>query len=259
MNISAKTALITGASTGIGSVFARRLAAEGARLILVARSQDKLDALAGELRGQGTEVTVLAMDLSLPDSAKELQLATDALGLKVDILVNNAGFGTHGHVLHADADRYAEQIQLNCSTLVGTSTRYLPGMVERGAGAIINIASTAAFQPIPHMAVYGATKAFVLSFTQALWGETQGTGVKVLAVCPGATDTPFFEIAGESAAAGNMRTPEQVVDTAMSAIRGNKPSVVDGRLNSLVARVAVKLLPEKLVIAVAGRAVRPAN
>ncbi|MDQ0213018.1 SDR family NAD(P)-dependent oxidoreductase [Arthrobacter bambusae] len=259
MNIAAKTALITGASTGIGSVFARRLAAEGARLILVARSQDKLDALAGELRGQGTEVTVLAMDLSLPDSAKELQLATDALGLKVDILVNNAGFGTHGHVLHADADRYAEQIQLNCSTLVGTSTRYLPGMVERGAGAIINIASTAAFQPIPHMAVYGATKAFVLSFTQALWAETQGTGVKVLAVCPGATDTPFFEIAGESAAAGNMRTPEQVVDTAMSAIRGNKPSVVDGRLNSLVARVAVKLLPEKLVIAVAGRAVRPAN
>lgn len=259
MNISAKTALITGASTGIGSVFARRLAAEGARLILVARSQDKLDALAGELRGQGTEVTVLAMDLSLPDSAKELQLATDALGLKVDILVNNAGFGTHGHVLHADADRYGEQIQLNCSTLVGTSTRYLPGMVERGAGAIINIASTAAFQPIPHMAVYGATKAFVLSFTQALWAETQGTGVKVLAVCPGATDTPFFEIAGESAAAGNMRTPEQVVDTAMSAIRGNKPSVVDGRLNSFVARVAVKLLPEKLVIAVAGRVMRPAN
>ncbi|WP_442545647.1 SDR family NAD(P)-dependent oxidoreductase [Arthrobacter sp. KN11-1C] len=259
MNISAKTALITGASTGIGSVFARRLAAEGARLILVARSQDKLDALAGELRGQGTEVTVLAMDLSLPDSAKELQLATDALGLKVDILVNNAGFGTHGHVLHADADRYAEQIQLNCSTLVGTSTRYLPGMVERGAGAIINIASTAAFQPVPLMAVYGATKAFVLSFTQALWAETQGTGVKVLAVCPGATDTPFFEIAGESAAAGNMRTPEQVVDTAMSAIRGNKPSVVDGRLNSFVARVAVKLLPEKLVIAVAGRVMRPAN
>ena len=259
MNISAKTALITGASTGIGSVFARRLAAEGARLILVARSQDKLDALAAELRGQGTEVTVLAMDLSLPDSAKELQLATDALGLKVDILVNNAGFGTHGHVLHADADRYAEQIQLNCSTLVGTSTRYLPGMVERGAGAIINIASTAAFQPVPHMAVYGATKAFVLSFTQALWAETQGTGVKVLAVCPGATDTPFFDIAGESAAAGNMRTPEQVVDTAMSAIRGNKPSVVDGRLNSFVARVAVKLLPEKLVIAVAGRVMRPAN
>ncbi|UKA57205.1 SDR family NAD(P)-dependent oxidoreductase [Arthrobacter sp. FW306-2-2C-D06B] len=259
MNFSAKTALITGASTGIGSVFARRLAAEGARLILVARSQDKLEALAGELREQGAEVTVLAMDLSLPESAKELHLATESLGLTVDILVNNAGFGTHGHVLHADADRYAEQIQLNCSTLVGTSTRYLPGMVERGSGAIINIASTAAFQPIPHMAVYGATKAFVLSFTQALWAETQGTGVKVLAVCPGATETPFFEIAGESAAAGNMRTPEQVVDTAMSAIRGNKPSVVDGRLNSFVARVAVKLLPEKLVIAVAGRAVRPAN
>src|SRR5689334_19056900 len=133
MNISAKTALITGASTGIGSVFARRLAAEGARLILVARSQDKLDALAAELRGHGTEVTVLAMDLSLPDSAKELQLATDSLGLTVDILVNNAGFGTHGQVVQADADRYAEQIQLNCSTLVGTSTRYLPGMAERGS------------------------------------------------------------------------------------------------------------------------------
>jgi len=259
MNISAKTALITGASTGIGSVFARRLAAAGARLILVARSLDKLDALAGELREHGTEVTVLAMDLSLPDSAKDLHLATDSLGLKVDILINNAGFGTHGRVLHAEADRYVEQIQLNCSTLVGTSTRYLPGMVERGSGAIINIASTAAFQPIPRMAVYGATKAFVLSFTQALWAETQGTGVKVLAVCPGATDTPFFDIAGEAAAAGSMRTPEQVVDTAMSAIRGNKPSVVDGRLNSFVARVAVKLLPEKLVIAAAGRAVRPAN
>ncbi|MBB6403242.1 SDR family oxidoreductase [Arthrobacter sp. AZCC_0090] len=259
MNISTQTALITGASTGIGSVFARRLAAEGARLVLVARSQDKLDELARELRQTGTEVTVLAMDLSLPGSAKELHLATGALGLTVDILVNNAGFGTHGQVLHADADRFSEQIQLNCSTLVGTTTRYLPGMVERATGAVINIASTAAFQPIPHMAVYGATKAFVLSFTQALWAETQGTGVKVLAVCPGATDTPFFETAGEAAAAGSMRTPEQVVDTALSAIRANKPSVVDGRLNSFVARVAVKLLPEKLVIAAAGRAVRPVN
>ncbi|UVJ37940.1 SDR family oxidoreductase [Arthrobacter sp. CJ23] len=259
MNISGKTALITGASMGIGAVFARRLAAEGARLVLAARSQDKLELMAQELREGGTEVTVLAADLSVPDAAERLHAATDALGIEVDILVNNAGFGSHGQVVNADADRLAEQIQLNCTTLVGTTTRYLPRMVERGFGAVINIASTAAFQPVPHMAVYGATKAFVLSFTQALWAETQGTGVKALAVCPGATDTPFFDTAGDAAAVGSLRTPEQVVDTALAALRGNKPSVVDGWLNSVVARVAVKLLPEKLVIAVAERSVRPAR
>lgn len=259
MDISGKTALITGASMGIGAVFARRFAADGAHLVLVARSQDKLELIAQELREGGAKVTVLAADLSLPDAAERLHVATETLGIEVDILVNNAGFGSHGQVVNADADRLGEQIQLNCGTLVGATTRYLPRMVERGFGAVINIASTAAFQPVPHMAVYGATKAFVLSFTRALWAETQGTGVKVLAVCPGATDTPFFDTAGDAAAVGSLRTPEQVVDTALVALRGNKPSVVDGWLNALVARVAVKLLPEKLVIAAAERSVRPAR
>ena len=135
----------------------------------------------------------MAMDLSLPTAAGELWQQTNRLGLEITVLVNNAGFGTHGDVADADPQRLEEEIELNCRTLVGTTARYLPHMRARGAGTIINVASTAAFQPLPKMAVYGATKAFVLSFTEALWAEERKHGVRVLAVCPGVTDTPFFE------------------------------------------------------------------
>lgn len=253
-----KTALVTGASTGIGAEFAAQLAQRGANLVLVARTQDALDELAVSLRARhGVNVVTHAMDLSTPDASAALHRKLETLALEVDILVNNAGFASHGDVAEADPAYMAAQVQLNVGTLVGNTVRFLPGMVARGHGAIINVASTAGFQPVPHMAVYSATKAFVLSFTRSVWGEQLNSGVKVLAVCPGATDTPFFDIAGENAAVGSRRTPGQVVTTALKALGGRKASVVDGLGNAVVSRVVARLLPERTLTRLAERSVRP--
>jgi len=254
--------LITGASTGIGAEFARQFAARGHDLVVVARSADRLEQLAAQLRqAHGVQVTVITMDLSVPTAARDLWQRTTELGLEVDVLVNNAGFGTHSDVAEADPDRLEEAVELNCRTLVGTTARYLPAMRAKGSGTIVNIASTAAFQPLPQMAVYGASKAFVLSFTEALWAEERKHGIRVLAVCPGLTDTPFFELAGEaaaSAASGSAaqaftRTPQQVVEHTLRALSGGKPSFVDGVANAFVARVVTRVLPKRLVVAVSGR------
>jgi uncharacterized protein len=256
--------LITGASTGIGAEFARQFAARGHDLVVVARSADKLDSLAAQLRAaHGVNVTVMEMDLSLPTAAGELWEQTNRLGLEVDVLVNNAGSGTHGDVADADPQRLEQEVELNCRTMVGTTARYLPQMRARGAGTIINLASTAAFLPLPKMAVYGASKAFVLSFTEALWEEERRHGVRVLAVCPGVTDTPFFEAAGEAAVSaaslsdslGLTRTPKQVVDSTMRVLSRRKPSFVDGAVNALVWRGLTRVVPTRLMVAVSGRLV----
>jgi len=182
------------------------------------------------------------------------------VGLEITVLVNNAGFGTHCDVADADPKRLEEEVQLNCLTLVGTTARYLPQMRARGSGTIINLASTAAFLALPKMAVYGATKAFVLSFTEALWSEERKHGIRVLAVCPGLTDTSFFKVAGDAAvkAASGMaavrftRTPEQVVSNTMRVLSGRKPSFVDGAANALVWRGFTKVVPRRLMIALSG-------
>jgi short-subunit dehydrogenase len=247
--------LITGASAGLGAEFARQFAAQHHDLVLIARREHALEALADELRStHGVNVTVIAQDLSRPESAAELHSRTAALGIEVDVLVNNAGFGTHGDLIRADPDRLADEIQLNCGTLVGLTARYLPGMRSRRSGTIINIASTAAFQPVPHMAVYGATKAFVRSFTEALWAEEKKYGIRVLAVCPGATATEFFDIAGESAAVGVKRSAKQVVDHTMRELSGAKPSFVDGAVNAFTARILTRVIPSRVTIAVTGLA-----
>jgi len=254
-------ALITGASTGIGAEFARQFAARGHDLVVVARSQDKLNVLAQQLRAaHGVNVTVIAMDLSVPTAAGDLWQQTNSVGLEITVLVNNAGFGTHCDVADADPERLEEEVQLNCLTLVGTTARYLPQMRARGSGTIINLASTAAFLALPKMAVYGATKAFVLSFTEALWSEERKHGIRVLAVCPGLTDISFFEVAGDAAvkAASGMaavrftRTPEQVVSNTMRVLSGRKPSFVDGAANALVWRGFTKVVPRRLMIALSG-------
>ena len=253
--------LITGASTGIGAEFARQFAARGDDLVLVARSVDKLDALAAQLRStHPVEVTVIAMDLAEPDAASELFERTTRLGLAVDVLVNNAGAGTHADVADADPQRLEREVELNCRTVVGTTARYLPQMRARGFGTIINLASTAAFLALPKMAVYGASKAFVLSFTEALWHEERKNGIRVLAVCPGMTATSFFESAGESAVAAASlsdtlhvtRTPKQVVDSTMRALSGRKSSVVDGALNAVVWRGLTRLMPTRAMLAISG-------
>jgi short-subunit dehydrogenase len=249
--------LITGASSGIGEVLARRFAERGNDLILVARRADKLQQLADDLRSRHRiEADVIAMDLSTATAAADLVRRVAGRGLSVDILINNAGFGIHGPLVDADPELMEQQVALNCQAVVGLTTRFLPAMVERGRGVIINLSSVAAFQPVPKLAVYSATKAFVLTFTEALWGELRGTGVRALAVCPAPTDTPFFEIAGEAAASGKKRTTDQLVDHILSQLDGNRPSFVDGIGYAFVHRVLPRFVPRRLVIRAAGHVVR---
>lgn len=256
-NLTGRTALVTGASSGIGREFARELARRGSAVVLTARSTDRLTALAEQLRrDHGTQTVVLAHDLGRPGGAQELVADLIDRGLTIDILVNNAGFGAHGDAVDADPDRLEAMTTLNVDAVVALTGRLLPGMTERGAGAIVNVASTAAYQPVPHMAVYGATKSFVLSFSRALWAETRGSGVDVLALSPGATATEFFQVAGEDAAVGARRSTAQVVATAMRALAAGRPSVVDGRRNALGAWISPRV-PERLAIAVAERSLRP--
>ena len=200
MQFDNDTALITGASGGIGEEFATQLAGRGANLVLVARRVDKLAQLRDTLVANHPEITVdvVAEDLAVPGSGTELANKVRELGRTIDVLVNNAGVGLHSKFVDQAPEPNAAQIQLNCGTLVDLTARFLPPMVQRGHGVVIHVASTASFQPTPGMAVYGATKAFVLSYSEALWQECRGTGVKVLALCPGATETEFFARTGGS-------------------------------------------------------------
>ena len=185
--------LITGASAGLGVEFARACAARGEALALAARRRERMEALAGELGG---EAHVFAIDLAEPEAAVSLLNEIEAEGLQVDVLINNAGFGGGGRFAEISFERQRDMVRLNVGTLTELARLVLPGMLERGRGAILNVASTAAFQPGPNMAVYYASKAYVLSFTEALHEELKGKGVRVSALCPGPTDTEFFEAAG---------------------------------------------------------------
>jgi short-subunit dehydrogenase len=171
---------------------------------------------------------------------------------RIDVLVNNAGVGLHGDFVDQDPERNAAQIQLNCGTLVDLTARFLPAMTRARHGVIINVASTAAFQPTPSMAVYGATKAFVLSFTEALWQESKGKGVRVLALCPGATETEFFARTGEEFLTRGRQTPKQVVDTAMNALDKSTPTVVSGLANAVLA-VSTRFVPPRLLAPISQR------
>ena len=196
-----KTALITGASSGIGEATARRLAQSGTHVVLVARSEPKLRALAAALAAEhGIRAAVVVVDLIQPGSGATVQRETAAQGIEVDVLVNNAGFGTYGPFETIPAAREQDKIAVNIAALVDLTHAFLPSMLQRGDGAILNVASTSAFQPGPYMAVYAATKAFVLSFTEALWAEYRNRGVHVAALCPGAVETPFFAALGDDRA-----------------------------------------------------------
>lgn len=251
------TALVTGASSGIGAAFARQLARDGLDLVIVARSADKLEALAHEIRGEtGRQVAVFARDLGAQDASAHLVDDVTTAGITVDFLLNNAGFGLHSPVATSDPDRLAAMVQLNCGVLTELTQRFLPGMLERRHGTILNVASTASFQPIPTMAAYAASKAYVLSFTEALWHEVAGSGVRVLALCPGPTDTPFFDVAGEDFAGAGKRTTEQLIMTAKRALAQGRPSVVDGLPNALLARTA-RFVPKRPALWGAKRYVAP--
>lgn len=257
MDFNGNRALVTGASSGIGEVFARELMQRGANLVLVARSREKLDALAEELRSRsGVTVDVLTCDLSEPGAGTALAARLAERDLRIDVLINNAGFGLFGPLHELDPVRTAQQIQLNVAAPTELARALLPPMRAQRHGAIVNIASTAAFQPLPYMAVYAATKAYILSFTEALWAETRATGVRVTALCPGATDTAFFDTATEHASIGPRMTPERVVATAFAALEGRRCSTIPGLRNRLLANTP-RLAPRQTVARISERTMRP--
>jgi uncharacterized protein len=247
------TTLITGASSGIGEAFARRLAAGGHNLLLVARSEDKLINLCNELgRLNGARAQYVAMDLSEPDAPARLFAETEKRDLQIDFLINNAGFGSMGDFTELDLDRALNMIDLNIRALVDLTNRFLMPMRERKSGAIINVASTAGFQPVPYMATYAATKAFVLSFSEALREENRPYGIKVMALCPGVTDTNFFDAAHMQKPPRRIaQTPDDVVKTALRGLKRGKAHIISGWTNFFMIE-SERLVPRSLAARVAG-------
>lgn len=252
-----KTALVTGASVGIGAAFARELASRGMNLILVARDEGRMQKLAAEIKQQyGTAVHVAPADLSLPAAAEQVKKGVAGSGREVDLLVNNAGFMSCGPFEEQDPAKEEAEVMVNVAALVGLTHAFLPGMLARGAGGVVNVASIAAFQPIPHLAVYAATKAFVVSFSAALWEECRGRGVRVVGLCPGTTSTELFDrAAAPQAALGKARTSEQVVATALAALDRNRCLAVDGWKNFFLT-IGPRLIPTWFAAKCAGDAVR---
>lgn len=247
--MSKSWAVVTGASSGLGVAYAERMAADGANVVLVARSADKMEKVAGSLRAQhGVDTLVLAVDLT--DRAARAEVVELLKERDVSHLINNAGFGTIDSFHEISEERILSELELNVVALTELSRAAVPGMLSRGRGAIINVSSTAAFQAIPEMAVYAAAKAYVLRFTSALWGELKTTGVRALAVCPGPTETEFFANAGRASAMRRRRTPEQVVDATFDALGRHRPFVVDGTINKVLA-FTNRLVPVDLQVAVA--------
>ena len=251
------TTLITGASSGIGAAFARKLAGRGRNVFLVARSEDKLIAMCNEL-GRLTSIRAqyMVLDLQEPDASARLFEETQRRDLEIEMLINNAGFGSMGEFTKLDLNRELEMIQLNVSALVELTYRFLPPMRERKRGTILNVASTAAFQGVPYMATYAATKAFVLSFSEALCDENRAHGIHVMALCPGVTETNFFEAAGiERPPMRTVQTAEEVVETALRGLGRKKAVVISGWANWFIVE-AERVVPRSLVTKVAGNALR---
>jgi short-subunit dehydrogenase len=243
--------LITGASAGLGAEFARQCAKRGEPLALAARRRDRMEALAAELGG---EVHIFAADLGKEGAAASLIAELAAEGLSVGTLINNAGFGLGGKFADRPLDRLSEMIDLNVRALTELCHLVLPGMRERGAGAILNVASTAAFQPGPNMAVYYATKAYVLSFTEALHHELKGSGIRVSALCPGPTHSEFSDVAdSHSPTLERMKMPAApVVALGLDGLDRNKAVVIPGFKNKVGAQ-ASRLLPRSTMRNIIGR------
>jgi short-subunit dehydrogenase len=245
------TALVTGASSGLGEEFARELARRHANLILTARSRDKLERLAADLsRVNGVKVDVIVQDLAEPDGALALAREIRARGLEVDHVINNAGFGTAGRFETMDVEREARMIRVNCESVVVLSRSLLRGMLDRKRGGILNVASTAAHQPTPFMTTYGASKAFVLSFTLALAEELRGTAVHALALCPGPVPTGFQ--AAASIPSGAVLSfakldAHTVVERALDAYARRTVLKTPGLVNS-VQTLASRVFPRSLVV-----------
>jgi short-subunit dehydrogenase len=250
-------AVITGASSGLGAIFADQLAQRGHSLVLAGRDETRLKAVAQRINGTAELVVGdLGTDKGTDDLIARLA------GKDVDILVNNAGFGTYGPFAEVDAQREHELVAVNVDALVRLTHAVLPGMLARGRGGVLNVASTIAFQPGPYQATYGASKAFVLSLSQALWAETRKSGVTVTALCPGATRTGFVDALGEdvshTAVYRRLAAPEPVVAAGLKALDKGRAVVVPGWRNRFTSTFA-RLGPSSISARVAGRMLQPAK
>ena len=258
-----KTALITGASSGIGEAFAKELASRQTNLVLVARSQEKLQRLSEQLREQfQIEADVIAQDLTAPGAVKFVYEAVSQKGLTVDLLINNAGVGDYGAFADRPLPRQLDIVTLNITALVEITGLFLPQMKQRGSGAVINLSSIAAFQPLPYQATYAATKAFILSFSEALWAENKQTGVRVLAVCPGPTETEFFDVAEypgtyKQESDRNFTPPEEVAKEALKALESHQSTIVTGGLGNQVIVNLQRFLPRDLLVSGIEKQFRP--
>lgn len=252
-----KWALVTGASSGIGAALARELAAHGANLILTARRKERLEALADELTAKGTEVRVVPANLIDPAAPLEIYDATEGAGLEVDILVNNAGLGQFGVFCESPAEQELSQVRVNCEAVVRMSRLFIPRMVERRRGWVLVLASTASFQPVPYLSTYAATKAFDRFFALGVAAEVARFGVKVTALCPGPTESEFFEVAHTSAfRARGVQPTADVARQAIEALARGRRTVIPyfgGRFSALL----VRFLPVNFLTRVIEKAARP--
>lgn len=258
MDYRGVTVLITGASAGLGAEFARQLTRQGADLILVARSADRLEALAATLR-PAVQVTVLPADLSAPGAVEDLIAEVRRRELRVDVLINNAGYGVFEDVLASNPSRQIGQVDVNVRALVALTQAFTPAMVDRRSGGVINVASTAAFQPLAGATIYAATKAFVLFFSEGLSLELDGLGVTVTAACPGPIATEFFADMNPRMPARQMAQPDRVVSDTLRGFERGRRIVYPGSAAVRLATLGARLLPRATLLRAAATVTRSLN
>src|SRR6516164_3947316 len=254
------TSLVTGASSGLGEQFARQLAARGSGLVLVARSADRLAALADELRAR-CPVTITTVPADLSRTEQVSRVAAHAAATQVDVLVNNAGFGSYGSFAGLDPGREHAEVMVNAVAVVDLAHAVLPGMLARSRGGIITVASSIAFQPSPHQAVYGATKSCALAFSEALWAETRGSGVRILALCPGPVATGFIANLGDQAATSSIiyrhtADPADIVKAGLRGFDHDTMTVIPGLRTRFLAQ-GHRFFPRTVMVRMTGRMLAP--
>jgi short-subunit dehydrogenase len=252
-----KWALITGASAGIGVALAKELAAGGANLVLTARRQEQLQELARDLSAKHQiKTSIFVADLAEPNAPEKIYEFTCAQGITVELLVNNAGFGAYGELHSVEVPRLLDMVHVNCSAVVHLTRLYLPEMVARRSGDILILASTAAFQAVPYISTYAATKAFDLLFAEGLAEEMKPHGIRVCALCPGSTESEFHTVAGQEKFMRKAETAEKVARTGLKALAAGKSYVISGLGNYLGAQ-GERLVPRRMVTRIAGNMFKP--
>jgi hypothetical protein len=258
-DFNGKWALVTGASAGIGAALARELASHGAKLILTARRKERLESFAAELKGKGTEVLIAIADLNDPAAPQQIYDATVGAGLTVDILINNAGLGQFGVFAESPAEQELSQVRVNCEAMVRLVRLFVPHMMERRRGWIMILASTASFQPVPYLTTYAATKAFDRFFALGLAAEVARFGVKVTALCPGPTESEFFEVArSENFMPGGKQSAEVVARLGVAALAQGKRTIIPYAAGAITAWL-VRFLPVGLITSQIEKRARPSS